>query len=484
MTTHVSSNVEWFTSSDFDKASQLSIATGKPILLDIHSDKNQGCLKVAEVLQNDEIAGLINQHVIPLRVRSEAPSAADTSLINNHIFVWSPTVQLVKSDGSRIHEFNHAPRQTRHSVGYDCTHHEIDGRLDDYRFKAQFLVGMSKWEMRRGNVSEAERFVDQVLADYAEDVLAQKEASNLKLALQSNGLPGATMLDADFAVTPLAQSVANFVKAALTVPNAEVMDDWKHSEGHGDWKWYTDCLRELSFQLYQKLITFANEVENEYLADGADESRMQIRRILGHHHRTYREMQSDFIGAPDSLLDILPFDHERSLRENLVHCTLTEWWAHGEQIRIALQQHRDGVAPHLVDATGSYHSYGEPTSTFETFGELFTKFDRIHESTLQEFSQITDSELDVRSKWWEPEPVTIRFRLDRLGWHLYDHTCSHRRILRASNHQPSLTAYFGQIVFKGLAAAEAALLCTGDRFQDKLQKLAEEFDLRTRELNA
>lgn len=39
------------------------------------------------------------------------------------------------------------------------------------------------------------------------------------------------------------------------------MKEWPYTDGDGDWKWYTDCVRELSFQIYQELITTANNIE-------------------------------------------------------------------------------------------------------------------------------------------------------------------------------------------------------------------------------
>src|SRR6185436_12086337 len=348
------SSPSWLSAAHFGHAQDLSQRTGKPILLHFYAESHSGPRELRRIL--DQEAGLVQTSTIPVHINTENPSAAERDFINNHIFIWSPTLQLVAPDGSRYHEFNHAPRHTRHSVGYRYTHQEVDGSLTPTKLRSQLKVGLAKQALLTKAFDAAHSRALEVVAT-ADDEVARAEATNLASAAAAGGLAGSTFLDAEFAPTPLASATARFCQAMLAIPEDEVMADWRHSPGTGDWRWYTDCLREVVFQFDQKLVTLSNEADQVFVRGSRHAGFGRTRAILKHHHVAYRELQADFIGVPDALIDELPLRHARSLRENVFHCMLAEWWAHGEQIRNGLVLHRKGQEAALIEADQAISRY-------------------------------------------------------------------------------------------------------------------------------
>lgn len=462
--------INWNYADTYEALLEKSKDIDKPILLDLHSGECSGCQNLEEnIYQDPTVVNFINEKTLPLRVFTDNPDQKNTHLINNHIFIWSPTVQLIAPDGTRYHEWYGAPRQTRYSVNYTKTHHEVAGELNCKKFLAQLFIALGKAELRKNNLKSAREYFEKVNIEDSEDEIALEETkfwleiinNNGKIITSSSNLP-------IMYVHNFSKSIERFINTVRELPDDILMQDWKGTAGENDWAWYTDCLREVFLQIFQKLNDFSLEVRMRRKEKNTPLT--MTHEILADFHLSYREFQSALFNVKDEHLDIIPFKGERSLRENIAHCILSEWWAHGTQIRNAYQLARKGEQAALMPALKTLKEYGEPVGTYGTLNEMLNRYESLHCKLLLEFSQIKDSELNAYSKWWEPEAVTIGFRLKRLGWHLRDHKVSLERILENIGYKHTAVGKFCQLLYLGLAKAEAALIGINDEIFIKNQE--------------
>lgn len=477
--------IAWEKAENYDSILKKSKEIDKPILLDLFSENCKGCMNLEkEVYSNPEIANLINKNALTLRVFTDNPDRSNTTLINNHIYIWSPTVQMLASDGTRYHEFYGAPRQTRYSVCYDKTHHEIDGDLNPKGFVAQFIIALGKRSLKKKEYTEAKKHFQEVIANNQGNTLVLNEAKFwLKVAENNGKVPQSNIIYPIMKTNYFSACIDNFKNKAVKLADSELMVDWPGKLSDGDWHWYTDSLKEVFLQTYQKLYDFHLHVGVERAKMGKSQTMAQ--KILANFHLCYREFQSSLIGVKDDELDLMTFKGERSLRENVAHCVLSEWWAHSPQIRHAVELKRKNQAPSLMPGTNTLEKFGQPVGTFESLGELLSRYEELHNKLLLEFSSITDDELKTVSKWWEPEPVQVSFRLKRLGWHLRDHRVSLEKIQQEIGHRRSEIERFCQLLYTGLGIAEGSLIGMDENhFRKEMQSIVSFVEDRAKELSA
>lgn len=472
---------QWSGPQEFSQLLSRSADEGKPVLLDLHSPECSGCTNHdTTIYSHPLISQDIADHTLPVRVTTTNPDRASTDIINNHIFIWSPTVQLLAPDATRYHEWNGAPRRTRLSVGYQTVFHDTPGRLTPETFHAQLLIARGKAALRTQKYREAMHLFSDTMTRYPADKSAVEEARRWFTVAKSGGVirdsfDGSSLTT----LSPLARAVERFAQVVAKLPDSSLMRDWIGKPGPGDWYWYSDCLREVVLQAYQELCDFGVEASRERALHGPPES--STHRLLAQHRLAYREFQSLFIGVPDFLLDETPLPWERSIRENLAHVILAEWWAYRPQVLHALDRGRRGLDPEVMPATDTVARHGEPLGTHETLSELLTCYERLHTQNTADYSQITDEELGIRSAWWENGPVDLRFRLKRYVWHPRDHAVTIEKILDKMELRRSATQRFAARLFSGLGIAEGPLIGTTGLLDGRYTELAKSIEERADE---
>lgn len=449
----------------------------KPVLLFVYSERLHCCKTLAALLDDINSHDKILDNYFPVKVSSFNPSENDKRLINNHIFVASPILQVLNKDGSRSHEFCYVPRQTRHSKGYSYTYNENVGIFNFDLIRSQLNIGLAKYHLFNKNNKEAIRLAEKIIENSGNDENAINQAKTI--VNDKHGQHYSSFLDTTMSYSVLSDTVVRMLSNLRHVPDNSIMKDWPFSDGEGDWKWYTDCVRELSFQIYQELITVSQNIE---LAVAYKRKNRKTHQILSHWHKNYRKLQADFIGVPDALMDVIAVKHERSLRENIVHCILCEGSAHGLQILNSVNEinHPECV----IDFEAHQAQVGEITADLGPTANLFSRYEKVHANMLNQLKYIKDSELEIASKWWEPEPVTLKFRLDRLGWHLQDHLCTHRKLLAEMNFKPHLVDTFCQVIFEGMAQIECCAIGYERLVQNEISEVITMINKRTNELLA
>lgn len=454
--------LQWSGPNEFARLLSRSAEEGKPVLLDLHSPECSGCRNHDQIIySNPTITQEITDHTLPIRVITKDPDQASTDIINNHIFIWSPTVQLLAPDGTRYHEWNGAPRRTRLSVGYETVFHDTPGQLTPDLFLAQLTVARGKAALRTQHLDEAIRLFRAAVDRYPHDKTAVAEAERWLTVARSGGIIEDSFDGTSFTtISPLARAVERFAHMVAKLPDSVLMRDWIGRPGSGGWEWYSDCLREVVLQAYQELCDFAVAAQRERALHGPAQTSTHL--LLAQHRLAYREFQSLFVGVPDFLLDKTPLPWERSLRENLAHVILAEWWAYRPQVLHALDRGRKGLDPEVTPAVDTVAQHGEPPGSHETLSELLARYERLHTKNTEDFSQITEDELGIRSAWWENGPVDLRFRLKRYVWHPRDHAVTIEKILDKLGHTRSATQRFAARLFSGLGVAEGPLIGADD----------------------
>ncbi len=473
--------IQWADQREFHALLKRSEMEDKPVLLDLHSPECSGCINHDRNIYSDpDIARAVAEYTFPVRVITTDPDRASIDIINNHIYIWSPTIQLLAPDQTRYHEWNGAPRRTRLSVGYQTVFHDTPGNLTPDMFKAQFLVARGKAALRNKKYGRAVSLFDEAIARYSGDRITVEEATRWRKVARNGGFIESSW-DRRHQVTtsPLAAAVERFAQTVAVLPDSVLMQDWVGKPGAGDWRWYSDCLREVVLQAYQELCSFAVTAGRERGKHGPQFT--ETHRLLGQHRFSYREFQSLFVGVPDVLLDQTPLRSERSIRENLAHMVMAEWWAYRPQILHALERGRQGLPPQVVPAAETVDRHGEPPGSHESLHELLALYERLHLRNTRDFSSITGDELGIRSAWWELGPVELRFRLERYIWHPRDHAVSIDKILDASGHRHTANHRFAARLFSGLGTAEAALIGADGFLADWVDSLTTAINERANE---
>jgi hypothetical protein len=473
--------VQWASAREFPEVLARSARVGKPVLLDLHSPTCSGCDNHDQTIYSDpSVVKEITAHTLPVRVITQNPDADATEVINRHIFIWSPTIQLLAPDATRYHEFNAAPRRTRLSVGYESVFHDTPGHLTADLFHAQLLVARGKAALRTNKHGEAAQLFQTTLDRYPRDERAVADAKRWLTVAKSGGavedsFDGRSLVT----VGPLAQAVERFAQAVAKLPDSVLMRDWIGKPGAGGWQWYSDCLREVVLQAYQELCDFAVAAQRERAVHGPQAT--DTHRILAQHRFSYREFQSLWIGVPDFLLDEFPLPWERSLRENLAHVIMAEWWAYRPVVLHSLEQGRKGLDPEVVQAVDTVAAHGEPLGSHETLSDLLAQYERFHLRNTKDYSDITEDELAMVSAWWEKGGVDLRFRLKRYVWHPRDHAADIDKILDTAGHRRTNTQRFAARLFSGLGIAEGALIGAEGLLNDRLLSLAQTINERAEE---
>jgi hypothetical protein len=411
----------------------------------------------------------VSEWTVPVRVHvdGERPSHKTNNLLGSHVFIWSQTVQLVSPDGDILHKFLGAPRHTRLCVTDSRVHHTLDGELGASDFLEQLHLGLAKASLFEGRFAAATAGLER-LAE-GEGKAAREAAYWLPIAASNGTYPERGRELGPVCRGRLARAVERLCAALIEIPDAESMRDWRGTPGPGpgDWEIYADCLREVMFGAYQALLDAANEIMHR--RDRAGRPLTRAERILGHHHRAYRELTGTLIGVDGPVLDRFHFSQNRSLgkqrtiRNNVVHCVMAEGWAHSPQIRRAVAAVRAQRAlPDEQTAAQTIALQGEPPENFGDLSEALARYEEIHSALLAELADISDEETKAGLAWWESQPISVEFRLNRLGWHLHDHRMVIESILERLGRTRSEMERLAILIYRGLGELESASIGLSD----------------------
>ena len=212
----------------------------------------------------------------------------------------------------------------------------------------------------------------------------------------------------------------------------------------------------------------------------------QSQHILGQYHKQYMDLQAAIFGLSEGNAERAPAEGEWSMRQVYAHILGAEI-GFSEVVRYALEGHRAGKwKPERMTEEDETRITGLSEKEYEalmggSFKDMLTFHYEFHPKIVQEFSIITDNEIELPSTFWEETRFPIRHRLHRYEAHFVQHTVQIDKTLVAIGQAPSETKRLIRYLFAALAEVEANLIGE-DNLQEECLQLAKEINSRTAEI--
>ena len=185
--------------------------------------------------------------------------------------------------------------------------------------------------------------------------------------------------------------------------------------------------------------------------------------ILSQYHAAYLDLQAALLGLPPEDEDRAPAEGEWSVRRTYAHMLSTDL-NFTIVTRYALEKHRLGRwSPEKYSDQEADRLAGLSDEEYLALinGPLtgIAAYHReLHSTILEEFSTVTDQELDLPSTFWEETRFPIRHRLQRYEAHLVQHTVQIDKTLAAIGQAPSESKRLLRRIYAAQAEAEGMMI--------------------------
>ncbi len=253
--------------------------------------------------------------------------------------------------------------------------------------------------------------------------------------------------------TQLTQAVEKFASLMLPLSENDLEREWK-------WKDHDEeGIRFAFFVTLQELRQLAVTLSTPSTSLRATPAR----HILSQYHAAYMDLQAALFGLSNEEAEKAPAEGEWSVRRAYTHILGTDI-GFSEIVRYALEGHRAGTwkRDQMSDedeariARVTEDEYQKITT--DPLDNLLTLHRKVHAEIIQEFSTITDTELDLPSTFWEETRFPIRHRLHRFEAHLVQHTIQIDKTLVAIGQAPGEAKRLLRKVYAALAEAEGMMI--------------------------
>lgn len=270
--------------------------------------------------------------------------------------------------------------------------------------------------------------------------------------------------------TRLAQAVDSF---------AELTHAWTDAELDRAWAWGdydSEGVRFAFFRVYEELRTLAAKLAQARAT--SDRPRTSAQRILGQYHAAYCDLQAALIGVPAEMFDRPPAGGEWPLRQILAHIVGADAGFYAV-LTHALNQLRSGIAEpagltqEAYDAILGIDEAAEEAILAGPLAPLQAFHADLHRRILAELATIDEEELSRPSRYWETQPMGLRFRLHRFDSHMRQHTVQIDKALHDLGHGPSEARRLLRLIAAAQAEAEGVLIGAEDLGADLQETTAD-----------
>ncbi len=213
----------------------------------------------------------------------------------------------------------------------------------------------------------------------------------------------------------------------------------------------------------------------------------QAQRVLGQYHSQYMDLQAAIFGLSAKDSERAPAEGEWPVRRVYEHLLGTEI-NFSLVVRYALEKHRAGAwTTETISEADEARITGMTEEQYTTLTkgsleEMLMYHQDFHPQLIDEFSLITDEELELPSTFWEETRFPVRHRLHRFTAHLVQHTVQIDKTLVGIGLAPTETKRLIRHLYAALAQAEAALIETDSDPGSACSEVAEQINLRTQEI--
>lgn len=275
--------------------------------------------------------------------------------------------------------------------------------------------------------------------------------------------------------TQLIQTVENFASLVLPLSEKDLEREWK-------WKDHDEeGIRFAFFVTLQELRQLAVTIST------LRSKPTRAQHILNQYHAAYMDLQAALLGVSSEDAVKAPAEGEWSAEKAYKHILNTEI-GFTATIRYALEGHRAGTwKPDQMseedDARVSRMTEEEYQKLINSpYEEMRTYHRKFHPEIIEEFSTITDAELDLPSTFWEETRFPIRHRLHRYEAHFAQHTIQIDKTLEAIGQSPNESKRLLRKIYAALAEAEGMMIGAEKMDDTAILATASSITERTKEI--
>ena len=210
--------------------------------------------------------------------------------------------------------------------------------------------------------------------------------------------------------------------------------------------------------------------------------------ILSQYHAAYMDLQAALLGLSPEDAERAPAEGEWPVRRVYAHIlgaeinfTIT--------VRYALEKHRAGTwTPERMSDEDENRLAGMSEEQYRALSrgpleEMLAYHREFHPAIIEEFSKITDTELELPSTFWEETRFPIRHRLHRYETHFAQHTVQIDKTLAAIGQAPSESKRLVRKIQAALAEAEGLLIGVEKTDDTAILATASSISERTKEVS-
>lgn len=275
----------------------------------------------------------------------------------------------------------------------------------------------------------------------------------------------------------LSEAVENFTQLILPLTEKDLERKWvwKDHDGEG--------IRFACFVTLQELRHLAVTLA----ALHASRYPTPAQHILSQYHAAYMDLQAAVPGLSDDDAEKIPSEGEWPVRKVYAHILGAEI-NFTIVIRYALEKHRAGnwTSEKISDEDDSrlagmseaeYHAL-----TNSPLSSMLAYHHDLHATILDEFSSITNAELDLPSTFWEETHFPIQHRLHRYEAHFVQHTIQIDKTLVAIGQAPTEAKRLVRKIYAALAEAEGQMIGVEKIDDTVIHATASSIQARTKEI--
>jgi uncharacterized damage-inducible protein DinB len=214
-----------------------------------------------------------------------------------------------------------------------------------------------------------------------------------------------------------------------------------------------------------------------------------VQHILRQYHAAYMDLQAALLGLSAEDEDRAPAEGEWSVRRVYAHILGTDI-GFTAVVRYALEKHRAGTwTPERISDEDENRLAGMSEEQYRALSrgpleEMLAYHREFHPAIIEEFSKITDTELDLPSTFWEETRFPIRHRLHRYEAHFAQHAVQIDKILVAIGQAPSESKRLSRKIHAALAEAEGMMIGVEKTDDTAILATASSISERTKDISA
>jgi hypothetical protein len=277
---------------------------------------------------------------------------------------------------------------------------------------------------------------------------------------------------------PLSEAVTRFCKLGLDLPDSDLEQEWS-------WGSYeSEGVRFAYFRTYEQLRELAVKIRA-----ARDEPISEAQLILAQYHAAYLDLQAAVLGIGSDLVEMPPGEGEWPLRRVYAHILGADLGFY-VVVKYSLDRYRQGIDPfeEIQDETWlAIAGIGESDLDSLMAGPLagLQSYHRdLQARIIDDFTDVSDSELELPAKYWEKEHLNLRFRLHRFDSHMRQHIIQVDKTLVGLGSPPNEIRRLIRLIFAALAEVDNAALGAAGIDRTMKEELAIQIDTRTDEIEA